>query len=137
MGLATDLGVATALVRDHLQGCHALVLEANHDPDMLINGPYPWDLKQRVRGRRGHLANCDTAELLTQLDHPGLQSVVLAHLSEMNNLPQKSPRNRRLRHQPPTLLAHRSRSEPADQGIRHYFKQIATSITLWTSCCLA
>lgn len=90
MGLATDLGVATALVRDHLQECHALVVEANHDPDMLINGPYPWDLKQRVRGRLGHLSNCDTAELLTQLDHPGLQSVVLAHLSEMNNLPQKA-----------------------------------------------
>ena len=55
--------------------------------DMLKKGPYPWQIKRRVRGRQGHLSNAETAELLTDLVHPGLSHVVLAHLSQMNNLP--------------------------------------------------
>ena len=60
IGIATDLGIATAMVRHHLQACDLLILEANHDPEMLINGPYPWHLKQRVNGRTGHLSNRDS-----------------------------------------------------------------------------
>ncbi|MBF0526588.1 MAG: MBL fold metallo-hydrolase [Deltaproteobacteria bacterium] len=88
VGLATDLGVATRLVTQRLQGCAVLILESNHDPKMLDQGPYPWDLKQRVKGRQGQLSNHDMGELLTNVHHPGLQHLILAHLSEINNTPQ-------------------------------------------------
>ena len=88
LGLATDLGVATALVKEHLSGCRALILEANHDPQMLMDGPYPWETKRRVKSRQGHLSNFDAAELLVELDHKNLAGVVLAHLSETNNNPE-------------------------------------------------
>ncbi len=90
VAIATDLGIVTAMVREHLRGAHILVLEANHDPDMLINGPYSWPLKQRIRSRLGHLSNQDTRELLKSVAHPGLQHVILAHLSETNNTPYKA-----------------------------------------------
>ena len=86
-GIATDLGVATELVKRHLEGCRLLVLEANHDPQMLIDGPYPWPLKQRIRGRNGHLSNAQCRDLLGDLLHGGLEHVILAHLSENNNTP--------------------------------------------------
>ncbi|HAA01792.1 MAG TPA: MBL fold metallo-hydrolase [Syntrophobacteraceae bacterium] len=88
LGICTDLGVATQLVRKKLEGCHAMVLEANHDVDLLLNGPYPWHLKQRIRSRHGHLSNADSCALLKELLHDGLQVVVLAHLSETNNRPE-------------------------------------------------
>lgn len=88
IGIATDLGIATELVRDHLSLCNALVLEANHDPKMLEEGPYPWPLKQRIRGRSGHLSNEESRSLLKSLIYPGLQRVILAHLSEQNNTPE-------------------------------------------------
>jgi phosphoribosyl 1,2-cyclic phosphodiesterase len=88
LGMCTDLGIVTQLVRQRLQGCRGLLLEANHDPELLINGPYPWHLKQRIRGRHGHLSNTDTYELLRELFHEGLRVVVLAHLSEINNRPE-------------------------------------------------
>jgi phosphoribosyl 1,2-cyclic phosphodiesterase len=87
IGIATDLGIVTRLVKERLQGCRAVVLEANHDEEMLLNGPYPWSLKQRVRSRHGHLSNAQSAELLEALLHPGLEGVFLAHLSETNNDP--------------------------------------------------
>ena len=87
LGLATDLGQATKLVTQHLSGCQGLILEANHDFTMLMEGPYPPFLKQRVRGRTGHLSNDDSAELLARVAHSRLKHVVLAHLSETNNLP--------------------------------------------------
>lgn len=90
IGIATDLGCATAMVRHHLADCRALVLEANHDPEMLLQGPYPWPLKQRIRARTGHLSNADSGALLGELSHPGLRQVVLAHLSETNNTPEKA-----------------------------------------------
>jgi phosphoribosyl 1,2-cyclic phosphodiesterase len=90
LGLATDLGVATNLVKDHLRSCQALILESNHDPRMLLDGPYPWELKRRVQGRRGHLSNPDAAKALAEIKHAGLAQVVLAHLSETNNLPDKA-----------------------------------------------
>jgi len=88
IGLATDLGVAPAMIRTHLNGCQALILEANHDRRMLADGPYPWPLKQRIAGRTGHLSNDDSRQLLAQLVHDRLCHVVLAHLSETNNTPE-------------------------------------------------
>lgn len=90
IGIATDLGVVTAMVKEHLKGCQMLILEANHDPDMLINGPYPWPLKQRIQSRTGHLSNQASGKLVKALNHEDLQYVVLAHLSETNNTPQKA-----------------------------------------------
>lgn len=87
LGVCTDLGIVTQLVRTRLQGCHALVLEANHDIDLLLKGPYPWELKQRIRGRHGHLSNIETLALIKELHHEALQSIVFAHLSEVNNHP--------------------------------------------------
>ncbi len=88
IGIATDLGIATRLVQDKLKGCCVLVVESNHDEEMLTNGPYPWPLKQRIRSRHGHLSNSDTAALLDEILHPGLTAVFLAHLSEVNNDPE-------------------------------------------------
>jgi len=90
IGIATDLGVATTMVKERLKNCHLLILEANHDPEMLINGPYPWPLKQRIQSRVGHLSNGDSRKLLHALTHDALQHVILAHLSETNNTPQKA-----------------------------------------------
>lgn len=89
IGLATDLGVITPAVKENLKNCHLLILEANHDPDMLINGPYPWPLKQRIQSRSGHLSNLQSQKLLVALQHRRLKHVILAHLSEANNSPQK------------------------------------------------
>lgn len=88
-GSATDLGIVTRLVREKLKGCRALNLESNHDPEMLLNGPYPWNLKQRIKSRHGHLSNQESLELLHDLAHGGLEALVMAHLSEVNNHPDK------------------------------------------------
>jgi phosphoribosyl 1,2-cyclic phosphodiesterase len=90
VGVATDLGIATSVVKTHLTSCDILVLEANHDAQMLIDGPYPWHLKQRIRSRSGHLSNDDAAFLLEALRHDRLAHVILAHLSEENNTPEKA-----------------------------------------------
>lgn len=87
LGIATDLGIATRLVAERLRDCHCLVLESNHDEELLRDGPYPWKLKQRVRSKHGHLSNRDSGVLLKGLMWPGLESVFLAHLSETNNCP--------------------------------------------------
>lgn len=85
VGIVTDLGYVTNLVREKLRGCDCLVLESNHDPELLRNGPYPWELKRRVRGRHGHLSNDEAASLLSELVHEELKLVVLAHISQKNN----------------------------------------------------
>jgi phosphoribosyl 1,2-cyclic phosphodiesterase len=85
LGIATDLGTATGLVATLLTGVQVVVLESNHDPQMLMDGPYPWELKQRVRGRLGHLSNPDSAKLLQRIFSDELQTVILAHMSETNN----------------------------------------------------
>ena len=72
-------------MQQRLQSCRVLVLESNHDEQMLLNGPYPWPLKQRVRSTHGHLSNRDAARLLSEVLWPGLEGVFLAHLSETNN----------------------------------------------------
>jgi phosphoribosyl 1,2-cyclic phosphodiesterase len=90
IGLATDLGIATALVRERLKNCRMLILESNHDRQMLEEGPYPWPLKQRIQSRLGHLQNEAARDLLAALVHDGLSHVVLAHLSQTNNRPEKA-----------------------------------------------
>ena len=90
LGIITDLGRSSPVVEDRLRGCHALVLEFNHDEKMLEEGPYPPELKRRIKGPEGHLSNSQAGELLTTLCHNALSTVVLAHLSEKNNDPEKA-----------------------------------------------
>ncbi|MEA3429143.1 MAG: MBL fold metallo-hydrolase [Thermodesulfobacteriota bacterium] len=90
IGIATDLGIATSMVKEHLKDCSLLILEANHDTDMLINGPYPWELKQRIKNRTGHLSNEESKNLLREVQHNQLKHVILAHMSETNNTPEKA-----------------------------------------------
>ncbi len=87
IGVVTDLGYLPASVKQHIRGCHLLVLESNHDLDMLKIGPYPWFVKQRVMSRVGHLSNYAVSEFLTADFDGGSQILVLAHLSEQNNHP--------------------------------------------------
>jgi phosphoribosyl 1,2-cyclic phosphodiesterase len=81
----TDLGIVTRLVTEKLRGCRFINLESNHDVEMLMNGPYPWELKQRIKSRHGHISNEESLELLHELAHEGLEALVMAHLSEVNN----------------------------------------------------
>ena len=87
IGIATDLGIVTTLVKEHLKNSDLLYLESNHDPHMLMTGDYPWHLKQRIKGRTGHLSNQDAAGLVSELKGGRLKHVILAHLSEENNSP--------------------------------------------------
>jgi phosphoribosyl 1,2-cyclic phosphodiesterase len=85
LGVLTDAGTTTPHIEATLSGCHALVLECNHDATMLAEGDYPYRLKQRVGGRFGHLNNEDAGALLGRLDNSRLQHIVAAHLSRKNN----------------------------------------------------
>ena len=87
LGVATDLGRPTTTVRSALRGCDMLVLEANYDDLMLRASIYPWSVKARIASSHGHLSNRASAELATELAHPGLACVILAHLSERANDP--------------------------------------------------
>jgi phosphoribosyl 1,2-cyclic phosphodiesterase len=87
LGILTDLGHATPHVLEQLAGCHALLLECNHDPDLLAASRYPTFLKKRVGGMYGHLANHAAAAIARDLLQGGLRHVVAAHLSEKNNHP--------------------------------------------------
>jgi phosphoribosyl 1,2-cyclic phosphodiesterase len=88
VGYATDLGYLPASVREHLRGCDGLVIESNHDIEMLRAGPYPWAVKQRVMSRVGHLSNDALAEFLATDYDGGAAFLILAHLSEQNNHPE-------------------------------------------------
>lgn len=88
IALATDLGYLPENVKHYLRGCAAMIVESNHDLEMLRSGPYPWHLKQRVMGRTGHLSNTALCEFLRGSEYDGeAQTVILAHLSEQNNHP--------------------------------------------------
>jgi phosphoribosyl 1,2-cyclic phosphodiesterase len=87
LGLLTDAGCVTPHMVDMLSGCEALMLECNHDTDMLSAGRYPAHLKRRISGRFGHLDNGAAAKLLERLDRLHLQHVIAAHLSQENNTP--------------------------------------------------
>jgi phosphoribosyl 1,2-cyclic phosphodiesterase len=85
VALCTDTGVFTQLLEQRLGGCDLLLIETNHDSDMLRHGPYPWQLKQRISSRLGHLANHQTEEALARLRCARLKGVVGLHLSAENN----------------------------------------------------
>ncbi len=87
LGVATDLGYPTQLSVLKLSGVSTLILESNHDERMLMEGPYDWNLKKRIHGQQGHLSNIQAVGLISNLIHPGLKNLILAHLSEINNLP--------------------------------------------------
>lgn len=88
VGYCTDTGITSRLMQHRLGGCSGLVLECNHDPEMLRNGGYPPHLQQRIRSKDGHLTNQEAACFLAELVHEGLEHVVLAHLSDTNNTPE-------------------------------------------------
>ncbi len=88
IAIATDLGYMPENAKRHLKKCDVLMLESNHDLDMLRDGPYPWSVKQRVMSRVGHLSNLAAAEFLESEYDGGAAYIVLAHLSESNNLPE-------------------------------------------------
>jgi phosphoribosyl 1,2-cyclic phosphodiesterase len=88
VGIATDLGYLPVSVRDHLRGCDVLVMESNHDLEMLRVGPYPWSVKQRVMSRVGHLSNEALADFFANDYDNSAAFVVLAHLSQENNHPE-------------------------------------------------
>jgi len=88
IGICTDLGYMPASVRNHLRGCHLLMIESNHDLELLRGGPYPWSVKQRVMSRVGHLSNDALADFLTTDYDGSAEFLILAHLSEQNNHPE-------------------------------------------------
>ncbi len=88
MGIATDLGYVPPNVKMALKGLDVLLLESNHDLEMLKDGPYPWSVKQRVLSRVGHLSNAAAAEFLLRDYDGGAHTIVLGHLSAKNNLPE-------------------------------------------------
>ena len=87
LGVLTDVGMATEHLLAHLQNCHALMLECNHDTELLARSRYPESLKRRITSRLGHLSNDTAARILAACVHMDLRDVVAAHLSEQNNSP--------------------------------------------------
>ncbi|MFD2170565.1 MBL fold metallo-hydrolase [Tumebacillus lipolyticus] len=88
LALATDLGYASDRVKRAIQGADALIFEANHDPEMLRMGPYPWSVKQRILGDKGHLSNESAGDVLSEVLSGDSKDVYLAHLSPDNNMPE-------------------------------------------------
>ncbi|MCR5717118.1 MAG: MBL fold metallo-hydrolase [Lachnospiraceae bacterium] len=86
--VCTDLGVYNDYIIDNLRGLDAVLLEANHDVHMLEVGPYPYPLKRRILGERGHLSNESSGKLLCNILHDDMKAIVLGHLSQQNNLPE-------------------------------------------------
>jgi phosphoribosyl 1,2-cyclic phosphodiesterase len=114
LGIVLDLGYLSNLVLERLRGCDAIIMESNHDVQMLKLGPYPWALKQRVMSRRGHLSNDSVAKYLQQ-DFDGKAShIVLAHLSKKNNLPELA-----------LLSARRALESRSGSGILHTRLELA------------
>jgi len=89
IAVCTDLGMVTPGVKSHLSRANALVIEANHDPELLMrSSEYSWKLKQRIAGIAGHLSNFNTGELLANIFHSGIRRIILAHLSKKANIPE-------------------------------------------------
>ena len=113
-GIVVDLGYISNLVVERLRGCDCIVLESNHDLQMLRVGPYPWALKQRVMSRRGHLSNETVARYLANEFDGRARHVVLAHLSQKNNLPELALESaRRALEERAMLLCNQTRLEMA------------------------
>lgn len=89
LGVAGDMGHVSTLVKQRLRDCHALIVESNYCPDMLLRSPYPPSIRQRIDSRHGHLSNPDACSLINSVAHEGLRLVVLTHLSAENNDPEK------------------------------------------------
>ncbi len=85
LGIVTDIGTATSLVKERLKGSNILIIEFNHDEHILRESHYPWEIKQRIMSRLGHLSNAQAANLFGSLVHDDLSYLLLAHLSETNN----------------------------------------------------
>jgi len=88
LAVATDLGFSSRLMLVRFRLATTIILESNHDEQMLLEGPYPFHLKQRVKSRHGHLSNEQAVAVISQVIHPGLKNLILAHLSEQNNTPE-------------------------------------------------
>ncbi len=88
IAIATDMGYYDDYIVDSLKEMDAILLEANHDVNMVQVGPYPYVLKQRILGNRGHLSNETSGRLLSRILHDGMRTIVLGHLSKENNLPE-------------------------------------------------
>jgi phosphoribosyl 1,2-cyclic phosphodiesterase len=88
LAVVTDLGYMPESIKYRLQGCQAILLESNHDLEMLKVGPYPWAVKQRVMGRNGHLSNTHVCEYLETEFDGATETLILGHLSEHNNHPE-------------------------------------------------
>lgn len=86
--LVTDIGFCSSNVLNAVQGSDTVVLEANHDVAMLMNGPYPYYLRERILSKYGHLSNCDCGHFAVSLAESGTQRIILAHLSDKNNTPE-------------------------------------------------
>jgi len=86
-GIATDFGTFDDYLVEKMKGCTSLLVESNHDRSMLMEGPYPYDLKLRIASKRGHLSNPDSAEFAARLCSLGTKQLMLAHLSQENNTP--------------------------------------------------
>ena len=95
VGVITDMGIATSAIRERLKGCSALVVESNHDEGMLRDSARPWQLKQRIAGRQGHLSNSQAGELVVDVAGTELKTVFLAHLSSDCNTPDLAYKNMR------------------------------------------
>jgi len=90
LAIATDLGYSTKLFLQEISNVTTIILESNHDVSMLMDGEYPWHLKQRIKSINGHLSNDQAVGVMSQIAHEQLNNVILAHLSEENNNPQKA-----------------------------------------------
>ena len=93
LAVATDLGCIREGWLRHVIGSHAVILESNYDPDMLNAGPYPYELKKRIRSRHGHLSNDDAGHVAVELVRSGTRQIILGHLSKENNFPELAMRS--------------------------------------------
>lgn len=97
VGIVTDAGTPTALMRQRLSTCQIVIIESNHDEEMVKEAERPWTLKQRILGRQGHLSNVQSADMLAEFAGPQLQHVFLVHLSDECNTPEKAFETHRAR----------------------------------------
>ena len=88
--IATDIGMLDKVVKEQIRRADNIVIEANYDEEMLEKGKYPFYLKQRISGPFGHLSNAETSRFLAEIYHPGLKNIMLCHLSENNNTPERA-----------------------------------------------
>jgi phosphoribosyl 1,2-cyclic phosphodiesterase len=95
VGIAYDIGHLTERFIRGFSECDMLLLESNHDAQLLRTGPYPWSVKQRVAGPNGHLSNAECALMAREISHRGLRHLVLCHLSQINNRPEIALRSMR------------------------------------------